>query len=181
MSNKIEKYGLQDEVRQLAQSGLGSRDIAKHISNDDYQVSHMSVHRFLHSDEVQEMRKEMDADGDLETELRAEVRDKLDDYMDETLELYGIMKKAIKRIVKEGDDYKTIKACKDTLNAIEQNRRNLISKVDEGIKKFGVHKEVKEINYIQVNNMLVAMSRELCENCRKRVIDLITPIERKDE
>ena len=98
-------------------------------------------------------------------------------WEDETHEIYLVMKKSLKKIVKEGDDWKTIKAAKDWLVAIEQSRKNLVTQVDEGFRRFGVINEAKEINFVQVNNMLVGLSEHLCPESRKRVVGYVMDME----
>jgi len=174
--SKIVQHGLEDEVRQLARAGFSRENIASHINHthNDVQVSHMAIQRFLESNEVQEIRKELDAGTDLESQLRAELREGIDEQLKETEEIFKIMKKALKRIVKEGDDIKTIKAAKDTLSAIDQTVKALNTKVESGYKRFANIQKAEKINYVQINNLLIDISDKLCDNCRNKIIDMMT-------
>jgi hypothetical protein len=137
----------------------------------------MTISRFLRKSEIKGYQTDLMEGKDVETQLREDLRNRLEDWEDETHEIYLLMKDSLKRISREGDDYKTIKAAKDLLMAVEQSRKNLITQVEEGFKRFGQIGEAKEVNYIQVNNLLVGLSDLLCDECRKKLVNHIVGME----
>lgn len=179
---KIKKHGLENEIYNLINTGMSLQDTADTINrtHEDININKMTLSRFMKSKQVQEIQKELNEGKDVETQLRDELRNKMTEWEDETHEIYTIMKRALKKMVKEDDNWKIIKAAKDTLNAIDQSRRNLITKVEKGFKRFGYTDEAKQVNYVQINNLLIAASDELCPKCRKKIVDLITTKEKQD-
>ena len=181
--NKIDRFGLGNEVLSLREKGLNLEEIANQLKYNHPSISElkdvnqMTISRYLKRHSIQSLKDDINQGLDPETQLREELRRKIDDWEDETHEIYLIMKKALKRIVKEGDDYKTIKAAQNTLKAIEQSRKNLITQVEEGFKRFGMIEQAKEVNFVQVNNLLVGVSEILCPTCRRKLVDYIMKME----
>lgn len=174
--NKIVKHELQDEVLKLRDEGLGLQEIRNIINrnHDDVDISHMCVKRFLENYKVKLEEKKIDEGVDTWEDLRGEFREKMDDLEDETREIYLIMKKSLKQIIKEGDSYKTIKAAKDTLTALDQQKRNWIDLIQWGVNEFKPRNTAQTLNITKINNMFIELSDKLCPTCRSKIIDIIT-------
>jgi len=177
--NKIERNNLQSEVYSLLSAGLSRVDIAKAVNDrhPEVTVGAMTVQRFLDKDKIKSIQDKINAGGDPDEELRIEFRDRISDLDDETHEIYSISKTALKNIVEEGDSYKVVRAAKDVLASIEASRRNWNTLIDRGTRMAGLNQEAKEVNYIQINNQLIALSKDLCPTCRKKIVDKILDVE----
>jgi len=182
--NKIIEYKLEDDVVKMKESGMTYREIANALNlsnNTDGTFSHMAIKRFFDSYKVQVHQEELDKGLDPMNHLRDEFKERMYTLDDDTHEIYKTMRKALKAIAKEGDNYKTIKACRETLNAIEQSRKNWSSLIQWGINEFRPIEQAKETNVVKINNLLVNMSRELCPNCRSKVVGLVVSKEEQNE
>jgi hypothetical protein len=181
--SKIDQFGLGDEVIEMRNSGMSLEEIAqtlKHRHKDITSlkdINPMTVHRHIKRYQVNQYKNELLEGEDPETQLREQLRVTIDDWEDETHEIYLIMKKALKRIIKEGNDWKTIKASKDLLVAIDQSRKNLVTQVEEGFRRFGDIDKAKKVNFVQINNMLIGVSELLCEQCRRKLVNYIDKME----
>lgn len=180
--NKIIKYGLEDEVLHLRDSGLGYGEISEAINRNhkDVSVSFMSIKRFLDSNKVGNMTEKIDQGEDLWEDLRVDFRAKMDDLEDETQEIYLIMKKSLKNIITEGDDFKTIKAARDTLAALDQQKKNWIDLIQWGINEFKPREKAQTLNLTKINNMFIQLSDKLCPKCRSEIIDMVLETEKED-
>ena len=184
--NKIRKYNLEDEVIQLHNSGLSLHDIEKALRKahpdipDIQNISFMSIKRFIDSYKEETTEAMIEAGDDPTGKLIAEFRQKMSDLDDETREIYIIMKKALKNIIATGDDYKVIRAAKDTLRALEQRKNNWTALIQWGVNELRPIEKAKEVNFVQVNNLLVNMSKELCPKCRAKVVGLVLEEENQD-
>ena len=185
-TNKIIQYGLEQEVLELRDSGLSQDDIAAQIKYrhqdiaDLRDLSPMSINRFLKGVEVDKLVLKDKKNEAPEDALRTEFREKMYILEEDTLDIYKIMRKSLKGIVASGDNEKIIKSAKDVLFSIEQSRRNWSTLVDQAYRQFGMLAEAKQTNYIQVNNLLVDYSKDLCPACRKVVVDKILEYEKKN-
>ena len=174
--NKIVMNNLEDEVLQLRDEGLSYKEISNRINetHKDIDASFMSVKRFLDSYKVQIEEKKIDEGIDTWDDLRADFRGKMDDLDDETQEIYLIMKKALKQVIKEGNSYKTIKAAKDTLTALDQQKKNWIDLIQWGINEFKPRNQAQTLNLTKINNMFIELSDQLCPTCRSRIVDIVS-------
>jgi len=182
MVSKIEKHKLEDEVMKLRENGLGYGEIAEALNrnNEDVNLSFMAVKRYIDHKKVDKQLKKINEGGDIFEDLRAEFRDKMDDLEDETNEIYLVMKRSLKNIVKEGDDYKTIKAARDTLAALDQQKRNWIDLIQWGINEFKPRDTAQTLNLTKVNNMFIQLSDKLCPKCRSEIIDMVLETEKEE-
>lgn len=173
--SKIKEYGLEEEVNMLRDNGYGYHEIADTITkkHKDISLSHMAVQRYLQKAKVEKAVQNINDGKDSWEDLRADFRQKMYDLDDETREIYIIMKKALNSIIKEGNSYKTIKAAKDTLTALEQKKRNWIDLIQWGVDEMKPKKQAQQINLVKINNLLVGMSENLCPKCRATVIDMV--------
>jgi len=174
--NKIVQHEIEDEVLKLRDEGLGYKEIAQSINDahEDFSISFMSVKRFLDSYKVQLEEKKIDNGIDTWEDLRGEFRAKMDDLEDETQEIYLIMKKSLKKIVSEDDNYKTIKAAKDTLTALDQQKKNWIDLIQWGVNEFKPRNQAQTLNLTKINNMFIELSDKLCPACRSKIIDIVS-------
>ena len=180
--NKIIESGLEDEVLRLRDSGLGYGEIAEAINrnHEKVSVSFMSIKRFLDSNKTAYMTEKIDKGEDLWEDLRVDFRAKMDDLEDETEEIYLIMKKSLKNIIKEGDDFKTIKAARDTLAALDQQKKNWIDLIQWGINEFKPREKAQTLNLTKINNMFIQLSDKLCPKCRSEIIDMVLETEKEE-
>jgi len=174
--NKIVRHGLEDKVLELRDDGLSYKEIANLINkdNEDVDVSFMAIKRFLDSYKVQMEEKKIDEGIDTWDDLRADFRAKMDDLDDETQEIYLIMKKSLKKVVNEGNNYKTIKAAKDTLTALDQQKKNWIDLIHWGVNELKPRETAQTLNITKINNMFIELSDKLCPTCRSKIIDIVS-------
>lgn len=190
--NKIIQYNLEPEVRRLHNAGLSVYEIADTVSNNHEEegitISHMSVQRFLTFDKINTLRNEMKEGNSPEMNLRNEFREKMYDLDDETHQALResklLYKEAMKLLRKanKSDNISTqlsvLRTVEGTLkqkiNTLEQIRRDWNTLVIEGYnRQFNQIDKAKEVNFVEVNNMLIAFINELCPECKKRVVGLI--------
>ena len=102
--NKIDRFGLGNEVLSLREKGLNLEEIANQLKYNHPSISElkdvnqMTISRYLKRHSIQSLKDDINQGLDPETQLREELRRKIDDWEDETHEIYLIMKKALKRI-----------------------------------------------------------------------------------
>lgn len=186
MASKIVKYKLQDEVERLRESGLGYQEIAESVNrnHDKVSISFMCVKRYLESskekEKVDSALEVIDEGGDIWENMHSDFRRKMDDLEDETQEIYLIMKRSLKNIIDTGDDYKTIKAARDTLAALDQQKKNWIDLIQWGISEFKPIEKAQTLNLTKVNNLFIQLSDKLCPKCRSNIIDMVLETEKED-
>jgi len=177
--NKIVQYGLEQEVNNLVNAGFSQDEIASHLRqahpdiSDLSALSAMSINRYLKSAKIGEYLDTVEGGDDPEELLRAEFREKMYELEEQTLEIYKIMRTELKKVAKTADSIDIIRAAKDVLTSMEQRRKNWSTFLEQAYRQFGYAKEAKQTNLIQINNFLVDISRELCPNCRKKIVDMI--------
>jgi hypothetical protein len=181
--SKVKKLNLDEEVLKLRNAGLGYQEIAEalHRNHTDVDISHMAVKRFLDSHKVDVEIGKIDEGIDTWENLRVDFRNKMDDLEDETQEIYLIMKRSLKNIITEGDDVKTIKAARDTLAALDQQKKNWIDVIQWGISEFKPREKAQTLNLTKVNNMFVQLSDKLCPKCRSEIVDMVLESEKEVE
>lgn len=177
--NKIVQYKLEPEVNQMILAGLSQDEIASRLRQnhpeipDLEHISAMSVNRYMKTAKVGEYLDDIESGIDPEEALRAEFREKMYELEEQTIEVYRIMRTELKKIAAEGTSIDIIRAAKDVLTSMEQRRKNWSTLLEQAYRQFGMANEAKQTNMVQINNFLVDFSRELCPDCRKRVVDLI--------
>lgn len=197
--NKIVQYDLGREVLDLKNKGLSQLDIANYLKlnhqdiPDIQDISAMSVNRFLKSDEIKKFETQIVEGDSPEESLRSEFRDKMYSMDDEIHQVLADSKKLVDEAklilekAKTSDDLilqiSAIKSVNDVLkqntNSIEQTRRNWSTFVEQAFRQFGNLEQAQKNNYTQYNTFLVDMSKDLCENCRKKIVHDIIDFETK--
>jgi len=178
--NKIKKYRLESEVLALRRAGHNYDEIKdilikNHPDLTEIQnLSVMSLSRFFSQYKTETALEKKEHGEDPTLELRAIFRDKMYELDEQTAEIYRMMRRALKKVVKEQDDYKTIKAAKDTLSSIEQIRRNWSTFIQWSINEYKPIEEASEITKQEIMDLLIEISRELCPECRAKVVEIIT-------
>jgi len=181
--NKIVQYELANEVLDLKNKGLSQNDIASQIKlshpdiKDLEDLSAMSINRFLKGQDIEKYEQQLVEGESPEDTLRTEFREKMYTLEEDTLEVYKIMRQALKNMVANGDDEKIIRSAKDILTSIEQSRRNWSTLVEQAYRQFGFVKEATKNVNIQYNTLLIDISKELCPECRKKVVNDILKFE----
>jgi len=174
--NKIVQFGLENEVKEMSNSGMTQLEIAKQVSakHPNIILSAMSVNRYLKDARIAGLQEELNIGSDPNARLRQEFREKMGTLDDETHQIYSIMKKTLKKITESGTDLDVIKAAKDTLNAIEQSRKNWNTLLEHSYSRFLDIQEAKQTNFIQINNDILEFSDDLCPECSKKVAEKIS-------
>jgi len=184
--SKIKKYNLEDRVINLRDAGFGLEEIVQTIKNENPNIhelsnlSMMSISRFLDTNKTDVALDKIKNDENPAEELRSEFRDKMYDLHKETEDIYKIMKSSLKKIVLEGDNYKTIKSAREIINAIEQSRKNWTSLIQFGSEESKHIEKAQEVNIIEVHNLLINVSKDLCPNCRRKIVGYVTTEENEE-
>lgn len=173
-------------MQELIQNGFSQDEIASHLRqchpeiSDLSALSAMSVNRYIKSAKVDGFKDMIDKGEDPEEALRAEFREKMYELEEQTIEVYKIMRIELKKIAQTEHSMDVIRAAKDVLTSMEQRRKNWSTFLEQAYRQFGFANEAKQTNVIQINNYLIDLSKELCPNCRKKVVDLVI-LKEKDE
>jgi hypothetical protein len=195
--NKIVQYDLGGEVMDLKNKGLSQADIATQLKfnhrdiKDLENLSAMSVNRFLTGSEVDKYEKQLIDGESPEDALRAEFREKMYEIDDEVHQALADSKslRAEANIIlekaKQSDDLQTqmyaLKSVSEALkqynNSIEQTRRNWSTFVEQAFRQFGAFQEAKQNVNIQYNTLLIDISKDLCSECRNKVVKDILKFE----
>jgi hypothetical protein len=179
--SKIDKWDLKNEVLYLHKNGKSNEAIAETIS-DKYsdipeleEISAMSVNRFLNSCNEKELEMKIEEVKDpakvMEQEFNLKMRSSIQDAEEARITIDHYMSQL--RHDKLGvDELAKIISSWQKIN--DQYRKNLVS-----LREFTENKIVrptqniiykKEIN---IKNLLVGISRDLCPECRKRVSERV--------
>lgn len=178
--SKIEKYELEEEVLDLRRAGYNYRDIVDTLKTnhpdiaDLKKLSAMSLSRFFEKTKVDNALSDIKDGIDPIEEIKATFRDKMFELDEQTIEICDIMRKSLKRMVREGDDFKIIKAAKDTLTSLEQTRRNWSTLMQQCMYDTKPVEKAEQINRAEVMTLLFKVSREICPKCRPKVVEIIT-------
>jgi len=195
--NKIKEYGLESEVLDMKSKGLSQNDIANQLKLahsdiiDLQNISAMAVNRFLKDNAIDGYKGEIVAGNNPEDSLRAEFRDmmyELDDEVHKSLSDSRKLKEeanAILEKAKASEDLSTqinaLKAVSEALkqnnNSIEQTRKNWSTFVEQAYRQFGYMEQGKKEVNIQYNTLLIDISKDLCPECRKNVVNEILKFE----
>ena len=185
--NKIVKYGLQDLVKNLKSEGKSDSEIAKIIS-EQYgskypelkNISRMSIARFFEALARQEVQDKLDSgktEDDIIEEIYEEFRTKMRELIAKMEERDKIIDELLEEAKQKRDSKKILEYLREQRQDIEQLRKNLVSLVQYAERQFkpiiqiDMHKEIK------VKNLLLAFSKELCPECRRKVAKKILEVE----
>jgi len=175
--NKVVKWNLEDEVIRLNKEGKSTNAIATAISDkygdipelDD--ISAMSIHRFLKSYDEKELQEKMDITKDPQTTMEREFNIKMrESILDsekarQTIESY--MAKLKNEDLTSSDVQKIISSWQ---KVNDQYRKNLVS-----LREFADNRIIKPTQNliykkeINIKNLLLDVSRDLCKECRDKV------------
>ncbi len=177
--NKIEKYGLEDEVKQMKDMGYSYKDIAhsikeSHPKNGDLQkLSSMSIMRFLKTDEERQMSENLDMGMDPIKKLNQETRLQMK-KIDERCEQIYDESLMILDEAKQKDDIdlkiRALKCVRDDLSNLMKNKESIMKTYDKQIKVAGNLNLKKEVH---VKNMILGISNNLCPECKRNIQDVI--------
>lgn len=184
-TSKIDIYGVGDEVMTLKQGGMGYKDVANAINKRhpeiDKPLSHMAIQRWLKNERIKIKMGRLEDGDNLDDSLRATFREKLYDLDYDTNDIYSIMRKALKRIIKEGDDTKIIRSAKDVLYSINQSKNNWIALMQFGINEFKENKEAQQQTTVNIDKLLIEISNELSPDARRELVNVVLSKEDKKE
>jgi len=176
--NKITRWDLEDEVLYLKNTEKKSdHAIAEHISNkyadipELHEISAMSVNRFLNSHNESMVEKELDKVKDptkfIQQQFNIKMRESIQDTESARQTIQKYMDELRSGDLKAGEVSKLISSWQK-IN--DQYRKNLVS-----LREFTDNRIIrptqniiykKEIN---IKNLLLDISRDLCPACRKRI------------
>lgn len=181
--SKIDRYGVGDEILALRQGNMGYEAIADAINANhpeiDKPLSHMCVKRWLKQKRIQIKEERLKDGDDLGDSLRATFRERLYDLDYRTNEIYHIMNKALKKIIKEGNNTQIIRAAKDVLVSINQSRGNWVSLMQFGINEFKEINEAKQQTTVNIDKLLIEISNELSPDARRELVNVVLSKEDK--
>jgi gas vesicle protein len=187
-TGKIEKWGLEDEVRNMLDEKKSYSQIAKHINNkyndipELTKVNKMTISRYVEKMDEKDMKEKIDEVKDpakvIQSEFNQRIRENILDaeHMNNLVNSYSNKLETGDLTTKELSTM--IKAWKDTNDQIRKNLVNLREFTDHRVIKPTqniIYK--KEIN---IKNMLVDFARELCPSCKKKVSNLLEEIENEN-
>jgi uncharacterized protein YoxC len=195
--NKIKEYGLESEVLDLRAKGLSQNDIANQLKlthsdiTDIQNISTMAINRFLKDNTIDAYKGEIVAGNNPEDSLRAEFRDKMYELDDEVHQVLSDSKKLreeanfILEKAKASEDVQmqisalksVSEALKQNNNSIEQIRKNWSTFVEQAYRQFGYIADGKKEVNIQYNTLLIDISKDLCPECRKNVVNEVLKFE----
>ena len=179
--NKIEKWGLEKEVQRLREDGKSYKQIADSIAGKYAEVkelkniSAMSIQRYFENANKQHMRDIIEKEDNPSEVIEREFNDKMRNLMSETETLKEqtdeLMNKAMKDDASINDLTKIIKVQNRNLDQIRKNLVSLREFTDDRFRKPSqqIHIE-KQVN---VKNLMLDISNELCPKCRKKVHKLL--------
>lgn len=186
---KVEKWHLEDEVVRLKDEGKGSHAIANAIS-DKYSdipelegISHMAIARFIERYDEKKMENRMDETKNPSTAMEKEFNIKMreaildSEHARQTIDSY--MSKLKDEDLSSSDVQKIIGSWQK-IN--DQYRKNLVS-----LREFTDNRIIKptqNIIYkkeINIKNLLIDISRDLCPDCRKKVRKKLVELKEEKE
>ena len=173
--SKLKKYNLEEEAQQLKDMGYSYEKIAETLKDNHPQIgdikalSSMSIMRYFDSEEENSITEVIETGGNpvsnLVTEFQEEIRD-----IHRKSERLANRAEAIFDEIEAGDDnLLKLKALKETRDSYDQLRKNY-----ESLIKFGDNriKSIQNVNLkkeIHVKNMLVGLTKNLCDECRRKI------------
>ena len=177
--SKIKKYGLESIIKSMKEEGKSASAIAKYIREtygDMYpelkNFSRMAVARYLESlrrEEIEEAMKNGKSEEELLEEIYKEFRRKMQSLIYKMEARDQLLDELIEEAAKSGETQDLLEYLREQRANIEQMRKNLVSLVQYAERQI---KPVIQISYkqeINVKNLLLAFSKELCPECRSRV------------
>ena len=137
-------------------------------------ISAMAIQRWLTKHKKEEMRKKIASGKSVTDEIQIEFNTKMYDLTDETNDIYNIMRDALMNVLKENDNMKTIRACKDVLVSIDQARRNWSSLIKWNTDQNRNVQDARQLQIVNIDKMILSLSSKLCPKCKKEAIKLVT-------
>lgn len=175
--NKIEKWGLQEEVQRLRDEGKSYKQIADAISGKYTEVkelkniSAMSIQRFFENANKEHMREIIEKEENPSEVIEKEFNDKMRNLMSETETLKEqtdeLLNKALKDDASVNDLTKIIKVQNRNLDQIRKNLVSLREFTDNRFYK--PNQQIHVEKQINVKNLMLDISNLLCPKCRKKV------------
>ena len=186
--NKIIRFNLEEEARQLRELGHSYTSIGKTLAKNHPKIkalqklSPMSVMRFFDADEQRKIKEQVDQGGNPVKDLTEEFCGAVRDINERSEALYRRSIRILDKMeTNNKDDALLLKAVKETRDSLAQLLKNMVA-----LKQFGEKRSmnIQNINLkkeIHVKNMLMSFSRdlneELCPNCRAKMPIILGKLE----
>jgi len=185
--SKIDKYGLGPLIRSLKEEGKSNSEIAR-IIREQYgktypelkDFSRMAVARYFESEARKEVEAELKkgkTEDQLVEEIYQEFRTKMRSLIKKMEERDKLLDELIEQAKASGSKEDIIGYLREQRANIEQLRRNLVSLVQYAERQI---KPVIQVSYkkeVNIRNLLLAFSKELCYECRRKVAKKILDME----
>lgn len=171
---KVEKYGLEEDVRTLwnGGKGLSPHRIAKKIKKDyGHEISHTSISRWLDEDMKHQYDNEYKEGGDpahdITQEFVGEMRDLANKIEDDWNEYDQLLEEAINE-----RDFKNIHQLrKGQRDDIEQIRKNLVSLIQFANMKFSPLEDLQHQKEEKFRTIIINIfGSMLCDECKQRAM-----------
>jgi len=187
--NKIIKWNLEDEVIRLDGEGKSNQAIAEHIQKkyadipELSEISAMSINRFLQSNDENRIQIQLDRTKDPSSTIQKEFNIKMRESIQDAENARLTINKYMERLKNEDLTTKEVNNIISSWQKInDQYRKNLVS-----LREFTENRIIrptqniiykKEIN---IKNLLLDVSRDLCPVCRKRVKEKLEKLKEENK
>ena len=186
--NKIIKYNLEDEAKQLRDYGYSYDKIAKTLAEshpkilDIQKLSPMSVMRFFETYEEMKVQEKVEEGENPVADLTEEFRTAVRDINQRTEKIYHRAIRLLDNLETDNKDSALIlKAIKEARDSLGEERKNMIALKQFGEKKAMAIQNVNLKKEIHVKNMLMTFSKdlnkELCPVCRAKMVNVLEKLE----
>jgi len=173
--SKIKKYELEDEARQLKTMGLSYEDIASTLKENHSKIadlkslSSMSVMRYFDGESEDGVLIDIDQGENPVSSLVCEFQDEIRSIHKRSNTLCDKAESLLDKVELSDDDFLTLKAIKEVRDSYDHLRKNY-----ESLMRFGDNriKAIQNVNLkkeVHVKNMLVGVTRHLCDGCRRKI------------
>jgi len=173
--SKIKKYELEDEARQLKDMGLSYEDISKQLKDNHSKIadlralSAMSVMRYFDGETEDGVLVELDQGENPVSNLVCEFQDEVRLIHKKGNSLCTRAEKLLDKLETSDDDLLTLKAIKEVRDSYADLRKNYESLIKFGDNRFKAIQNVNLKKEVHVHNMLVGVTRNLCDECRRKI------------
>jgi len=173
--SKIKKYNLEEETKQLKEMGLSYESIAETLKENHPKItdlkalSNMSVMRYFDGEEENAIISGIDQGDSPVNNLVNEFQNEVRDIHKRSLKLCDRAETLLDEIEKSDDDLLKLKAIKEVRDSYDQLRKNYESLIKFGDNRIKAIQNVNLKKEIYVKNMLVGVTKNLCDSCRRKI------------
>ena len=186
--NKITKYNLEEEARQLRELGHSYQSIAETLRTnhpkitDIQKLSAMAIMRYFDALEEKKLQEDVDVGKDPVKDLTEEFCTAVRGINQRSEAIYNRSIRLLDKLENDGADSTVVlKAIKEARDSLAEERKNMVALKQFGEKKTLTINNVNLKKEIHVKNMLLNfskdLSKELCPKCRTKVPPLLEKLE----